>query len=197
MIDLAQAQTHSSPEPEVRRRIFDSAYDLFSERGVHAVGIDEVIEKADVAKAALYRHFPSKHALVLAFLQHREQRWTYEWLAADATRRGSTAQDQLLAIFAVFDEWFRRDDFEGCSFINVLLEMGAGHPLDTASAVHLENIRSFLGGLAVEAGIADPDAFARTWHILMKGAIVAAMEGDTEAAQRAKSVARLLLAQHN
>jgi AcrR family transcriptional regulator len=190
------SQTTSSPEPEVRRRILDSAYDLFSERGVRAVGIDEVIEKADVAKATLYRHFRSKDELVLAFLQRREQRWTYEWLAADATRRGSTPQEQLLAIFDVFDEWFRRDDFEGCSFINTLLEMGAGHPLGTASASHLENIRSFLRSLAARAGIADPEAFARTWHILMKGSIVAAMEGDHEAAQRAKSVARLLLAQY-
>jgi AcrR family transcriptional regulator len=155
-----------------------------------------VIKSADVAKATLYRHFTSKDALVLAFLQRREQRWMYEWLAADARRRGSTPQEQLLAIFDVFDEWFRRDDFEGCSFINVLLEMGAGHPLGTASATHLENIRSFLGDLAAAAGVADPDAFARTWHILMKGSIVAAMEGDTEAAQRAKSVAQLVLAQH-
>jgi AcrR family transcriptional regulator len=195
VVGPAQTQTKSSPQPEVRRRIVDSAYDLFSERSVRAVGIDEVIKSADVAKATLYRHFTSKDALVLAFLQRREQRWTYEWLAADATRRGSTPQEQLLAIFDVFDEWFRRD-FEGCSFINVLLEMGAGHPLGTASATHLENIRSFLGELAAAAGVADPDAFARTWHILMKGSIVAAMEGDTEAAQRAKSVAQLVLAQH-
>src|SRR5712691_6757743 len=194
MVDPSQML--SSPEPEVRRRILDSAYDLFSERGVRDVGIDEVIEKADVAKATLYRHFPSKEELVLAFLQRREQRWTYEWLAADAKRRGSTPQGQLLAIFDVFDEWFRRDDFEGCSFINILLEMGPGHPLGTASASHLENIRSFLRSLAAQAGIADPEAFARTWHILMKGSIVAAMEGDPEAAQRAKSLARLLLAQH-
>ena len=189
------AKEISTPEPEVRTRILDTAYDLFSERGVRAVGIDEVIEKADVAKATLYRHFPSKDELVLAFLQRREQRWTYEWLAADATRRGSTPEEQLLAIFDVFDEWFRRDDFEGCSFINILVEMGHDHPLGTASTTHLQNIRSFIGDLATQAGIADPEAFARAWHILMKGSIVAAMEGDHEAAQRAKTLAQLLLAQ--
>jgi AcrR family transcriptional regulator len=187
--------TIGAPEPEVRTRILATAYDLFSERGVRAVGIDEVIERADVAKATLYRHFPSKDELVLAFLQRREERWTYEWLAADATRRGSTPEERLLAIFDVFDEWFRRDDFEGCSFINILVEMGPDHPLGAASTSHLQNIRSFLGDLATQAGIADPDAFARTWHILMKGSIVAAMEGDHEAAQRAKTLAQLLLAQ--
>ena len=64
------------------------------------------LARADTDKAALYRHFHLKDDLGLAFLQRREERWTYEWLAADATRRGSTpSQERLLAIFDVFDEW--------------------------------------------------------------------------------------------
>ncbi len=50
---------------------------------------------------------------------------------------------------------------------------------------HLENIRSVVRDLAEEAGSADPASFARSWHILMKGSIVAAAEGDPEAARRA------------
>jgi hypothetical protein len=42
-----------------RQRILDSAYERFSRRGVRGVGIEEVIERATVAKATLYRHFPS------------------------------------------------------------------------------------------------------------------------------------------
>ena len=49
--------------------------------------------------------------------------------------------------------------------------------------------------LAAEAGISDPESFARQWHILMKGAIVAAAEGDREAARRAQSVGALLLSE--
>ena len=32
-------------EPEARERIVDSSYDLFSRRGIQAVGVDEVIER--------------------------------------------------------------------------------------------------------------------------------------------------------
>jgi len=46
-----------------RERILGTAYELFSRRGVRAVGIDEVIERAGVAKATLYRHFHSKDEL--------------------------------------------------------------------------------------------------------------------------------------
>jgi AcrR family transcriptional regulator len=196
--DTREADSRCEPdarerEPDARERILATSYDLFSRRGIRAVGVDEVIEHAGVAKATLYRHFPSKDQLVLAFLERREQRWTHELVEAGARRRGSTPEEQLLAIFDVFDEWFRRDDFEACSFINVLLEMGAPHPAGEASVRHLENVRVIVRRLADEAGIRDSDSFARSWHILMKGSIVSAAEGDTEAAGRSKRMARLLI----
>lgn len=180
-----------------RDRILASAYELFSRKGVRAVGVDEVIARADVAKATLYRHFPSKDDLVLAFLQEREQLWTRGWVEAEARRRAGTPEEQLLAIFDLFDEWFGREDFEGCSFINVLLETNdRGTRIGSASAAHLATIRSIVRQLAVEAGLRDPDAFAHSWHILMKGSIVAAGEGDRDAARRAQAMGRLLIAQH-
>ena len=184
-------------ETDARERIMESAYELFSRRSINAVGIDEVVDNAAVAKATLYRHFPSKDELVLAFLERREQVWTKEWVEAEARQRGDTSEEQLLAIFDLFDEWFRRDDFEGCSFVNVLLEMNDREStLGRASADHLAAIRTILRTLAEEGGFRDPDAFAHSWHILMKGSIVAAGEGDREAATRAKAMGRLLIDQY-
>jgi len=180
-----------------RQRILDTAYELFSHRGIRAVGVEEVISRADVAKATLYRHFPSKDDLVLAFLEQREDRWTRQLVEAGARERGTTAEERLLAIFDVFHDWFQLDDFEGCSFINVLLETGdREHPVGRASAEHLENIRTIVRTLAEEADLRDPAAFALSWHLLMKGAIVQAAEGDRQAAQRAKTIGRLVLEQH-
>jgi AcrR family transcriptional regulator len=179
-----------------RERILDTAYQLFSRRGVRDVGIDEVIERAGVAKATLYRHFPSKNDLVLAFLERREQRWTLGLVEAEARRRGATPEERLLAIFDIFDDWFHRDDFDTCSFINVLVEMRSEHPLGRASIQYLHNIRSLVRALAEEAGLRQPEAFARSWHILMKGSIIAAAEGDLDAAHRAKAMARTLIDQH-
>jgi AcrR family transcriptional regulator len=191
------AQAAVSLPVTARDRILASAYDLFSRKGVRAVGVDEVIARAEVAKATLYRHFASKDDLVLAFLQEREQVWTKDWVEAEARRRGDTPEEQLLAIFDLFDEWFQREDFEGCSFINLLLEMNDREtPIGRASAVHLANIRSIVRGLAEEAGLSEPEQFAHSWHILMKGSIVAASEGDRDAARRAQAMGRLLIAQH-
>lgn len=193
---MTSASTQAPADTEARERILTSAYDLFSQRGLRAVGVDEVIAHAGVAKATLYRHFRSKDELALAFLERREERWTHGWVEAEARRRGATPEEQLLAVFDAFDEWFRREDFEGCSFINVLLEMGAAHATGSASVDHLANIRTFVRGLAEEAGLRDPDSFARSWHILMKGSIVSAGEGDVDAARRAQRLGRLLIEDH-
>jgi AcrR family transcriptional regulator len=175
---------------DARERLLAAAYDLFSRHGVQAVGIDAIIDRSGVARQTLYRHFASKQDLVLAFLERREELWTKDWLQAEVRRRASNPTDQLLAIFDVFDEWFRASNFEGCSFINVMLEYpDAGHTVHRAAAAYLAGIRHFLEGLAREAGIAEAESFAREWHILMKGSIVAAGEGDRDAALRAKKVA--------
>jgi AcrR family transcriptional regulator len=179
-----------------RERILDASYELFSRRGIRAVGVNEVIERAGVATATLYRHFPSKDSLVLAFLEMREQRWTHDLVEAEAQRRGSDPEERLLAIFDVFDEWFHREDFEACSFTNVLLEMGPQHPAGDASVEYLDHIRSIVRRFADEAGLRDTESFSRSWHILMEGSIVSAAEGDVEAAQRSKAMARLLIDQH-
>jgi AcrR family transcriptional regulator len=176
-----------------RERILETAYDLFARRGVRDVGVDEIIERSGVAKATLYRHFPSKDALVLAFLERREELWTHGFVEAGARARGKTPEEQLLAIFDVFDGWFRKKDFEACSFINVLVELGPRDEVGKASIDHLENIRGVVSSLAEEAGLREVESFARSWHILMKGSIIAAAEGDAEAAHRAQSMARRLI----
>jgi AcrR family transcriptional regulator len=188
--------TSSPSAGDARERLLTAAYELFSTQGVQAVGVDAIIERSGVARQTMYRHFGSKQDLVLAFMARREQVWTVGWLQAETARRAQDPREQLLSIFDVFDEWFRTPGFEGCSFINVMLEHpGDCHPLHEAAAAHLATIRGFLAGLARRAGIQDSDGFARQWHILMKGSIVAAGEGDREAARRARRIGEALLAQ--
>ena len=172
-----------------RARIERAAYELFSRHGVRAVGVDTVTARAGVAKMTLYKHYSSKHKLALAFLRRREELWSRAWLQATVERSNGTAGDRLLAIFEVFDQWFRRKDFEACAFVRVLLEHQApGHPLRRAAARHIRNVRGFIKRLAADAGVRDVDGFARQWQILMLGSIVAAYAGDRDAARRAKTL---------
>jgi AcrR family transcriptional regulator len=180
-----------------RDRILDAAYGLFSRAGVRAIGVDTITAQADVAKMTLYRNFASKNELALAFLMLREERWTKGWVQAEILRRADTPAAQLLTVFEIFTEWFAREDFEGCAFITSLLEFEDwADPVRGACVRHLANIRAFLCELATAAGVEDPERFAAQWHILMKGSIVAAGEGDVLAARRARAMGERLLDEH-
>ena len=68
-----------SPQKSARERILETADDLFYREGIHAVGIDTIIEKSGVAKMSLYRNFASKDDLVAAYLEARSQRYWQWW----------------------------------------------------------------------------------------------------------------------
>jgi AcrR family transcriptional regulator len=179
---------------EARERLIAAAYELFCQRGVRAVGVDAIIERAGVARQTLYRQFGSKEELVLAFLERREEVWSRRWLQAQVLGRAVEPRERLLTVFDLFDDWFHASDYEGCPFINVMLE----HP-DDADPVHraavdcLDRVRDFVAELMRQAGIGEAERRAQDWQMLMHGAIVAATGGDREAAVRDKRIAAALL----
>ena len=182
---------HTEVRP--RERLINAAYDLFSRDGVSQVGIDTILAKSGCAKASLYSNFKTKVELAIAFLDRREAVWTRDWLETEIKRRATTPEARLLAIFDVFDGWFHKRSFEGCSFINVLLESKIDSPVRKAASVHLAKIRAIVQGLAEEADLREPQKFAQIWHMLMKGSIISAGEGNRNAAREAKCAAQLVL----
>ncbi len=180
--ELALTKMAAKDSVKPRERLLGAAYDLFARNGISKVGIETILAESGCAKASLYDNFDSKVDLAIR-----------GWLEAEVKRRASTPDGRLLAIFDVFDGWFRKKTFEGCSFINVLLESDIESPVRRAAAIHLGKIRAFIHGLAKEAHLRDPEKFAQAWHMLMKGSIVSAGEGNKNAARDAKRAARLIL----
>jgi AcrR family transcriptional regulator len=182
--------------PSLRERLTQAAYPLFARRGIKDVTLEEIERAAGVAGEELAAVYSCRDEAAADFLARRSRDWTIGMIEAGARKRGTTPEERLLAIFDVFDDWFHRDDFEACSFINVLLEMGAAHPLGKASIEYLVHIRQIVTTLAEEANLCEPAEFARSWHILMKGSIISASEGDVHAAKRSKKMARALIREH-
>ena len=179
-----------------RERILSAAYELFTHHALHELTAVHVQEAAGVTEAEFVEEFSSVDALAEECLKRRERDWTIGIVRAGARARAEHPEGRLLAIFDVFDEWFHRDDYEACTFVNVLLEMGKDSSLGRASMEHLAYIRSLIADLAQEAGLRDPEEFAFSWHILMKGAIINAVEGDDKAALRAQAMGRDLIRRH-
>lgn len=114
------------PTLPARERILATAYRLFYREGIRATGIDKVIAEAGVTKVTFYRHFPSKDALILAFLDLRHRRWM-DWFV-DALDRHAAGSRRRVAVVATVEEWLTADSFRGCAFINSVNEIGAELP---------------------------------------------------------------------
>ena len=183
--------------PSAKERLIGTAYDLFTRRGISDVGVDEIVAKAGVAKATLYKYFPSKEDLVVAFLEQRGELWTDEVIDRRPAEGVEDPAQQLMATFDVLDEWFRgRRDYEAWSFVKILLEVGNEGRLGEACAAQLERIRAIFHRRAKKAGLRNPRGFAWAFNSLVKGSIVCAAEGDRNAARRAKPMAAWLIEQH-
>ena len=180
---------------DARERILRTAYELFLKHGFSAVGVDRIVADAGVAKTTLYRHFRSKNDLVVAVLERHDDLWTVGWLEPETRRRAAADDEQIVAVFEAFDDWFRDEGYQGCMFINSLLEVHDDtSPIHTAALGGIEHVYARLVKWAENAGVDDPTAFAHRMQLLMRGAIVAAVEGRFDAVAEAGALARELLA---
>jgi AcrR family transcriptional regulator len=196
-----QREGQISPRPpagvagaDARERVLRTAYELFTHHGLAAVGVDRIVAEAGVAKTTLYRHFRSKEELAVAVLLRHEQLWTQGWLEPEATRLARSPGGRVLAIFDALEEWFGQADYQGCLFINTLLEThDQSSPVRRAAIAAIEHVYGVVQRLAEEAGVLDYEALAHQIHILIRGCIVAALEGQVDAIKQGRLAARRLL----
>ena len=179
--------------PNARARILKTAGELFYRDGIRATGINRIISQSRVAKATFYAQFPSKEALVVAWLQQPETRWLDRVFIEVEVRTQSPA-DRLLTFFDVLGERIALDDFRGCVYMNAAAEIPQrDHPARQVIREYMDEIRAWLRRTAREAGLARPDEHAEQLHDLAAGAIVTAVAtGSPHTARAARAAAEQL-----
>jgi AcrR family transcriptional regulator len=185
--------TPASPRKRpARERLLDAADRLFYEEGVHAVGIDRVLEQSGVAKGSLYYNFGSKDDLVRTYLQNRHAKWAAridEELAAAATPAA-----RILAVFDALGALFAEPDFRGCAFINAAAEAPAGSAEERATRDFRTWLHELFAALVTAAGYRDPGQLTTQLVILYDGANISAqMDRNPAAAAAARDAAASLL----
>jgi AcrR family transcriptional regulator len=110
-----------------RDRILRTAHDLFYADGIRATGIDKIIEASKVSKVTFYRQFSSKDELIRAYLAFRHELWM-SWLRSSLEIRLAKGMTPMHTLLSTFEEWFNRDDFRGCAFLNSVAELGTTAP---------------------------------------------------------------------
>jgi len=178
---------------DIQTRLLRATETLIYQGGIHATGMDAIVKASGVARKSVYKHYPTKDALVAAALQARDERWM-QWFIA-ATTQAATPRARLLSVFDALQEWFASDGFHGCAFINAAGEIGdAEHPIRKVSRLHKERLLSHVLSLMQAAGLPEPEEIARQWLVLIDGAIaVALVTGDLSITHSAQRAAEALL----
>lgn len=177
-----------------RERLLGIADELFYARGLHAVGIDEIVEKSGAAKATLYAHFPTKDDLIGSYLRQRSVRWR-EHMTARLAEAPASPVERIDAVFAILADGCRTPGFRGCPFINAAVEYpDPRHPASVAGSEHRQWILELFRSFAVEARIRQPDHLAAQLALLYDSAMVGTqMNRNPAAASHARAVARILV----
>ncbi|WP_405068950.1 TetR/AcrR family transcriptional regulator [Kribbella sp. NBC_01510] len=176
-----------------RERILDTAFRLFYAHGPRGVGVDTVIAESGAAKATLYKHFPRKDDLVLAYLDKIDQAW-FGQLRAAARTAGEAPRDQLVGMFDGLSSACRREGYHGCAFINAAAESEAGTDVHARTVEHKNVVRAWVTDLARRAGAADPDLLARQLTLLIDGGLSGGvLDADPATPDAAKAAARVLV----
>jgi AcrR family transcriptional regulator len=177
----------------IREHILDTAFRLFYARGPRGVGVDTIIAESAVAKATLYRYFPRKEDLILAYLDKVDQAW-FGQLRAAARAAGDDPRTQLVGMFDALDAACRREGFHGCAFINTAAESDTGSDVHARTVEHKRVVRAWIADLARRADARDPELLARQLTLLIDGGLSAGvLDAEPATPAAAKAAAQALI----
>jgi AcrR family transcriptional regulator len=161
---------------------------LFCQAGIHATGITRILEEAGVARQSLYTHYGSKENLLKAVLDTEANMW-FHWFDLDLPALKCSNKERILALFDLLGNWFEKEDFFGCIFVNAVAEheKDSGWVRDIAST-YRDQIIDRLGALVMESGARNPDIVIQKLGLIIEGAIITAMVTQNS---KAAHIARL------
>ena len=156
----------------VHETVLQVASHLFYRQGVRAVGMDLIVQQSGIAKTTIYRHFPTKDALVTAFLEREDEEFWQQWDQVIAPY-AATPRAALSALCDWVGARVSRDNYRGCPQINVSAEFSEmEHPARKVAHRHKENMVRRLTVLCRYLNGSTADLRAQQIALLFDGAFM-------------------------
>ena len=171
---------------DMKDRILETADRLFYLQGIRAVGVDTIAAEIGISKRTLYNHFPSKDALISAYLARR---------FVQPRPSDKPPVEQILGTFDALERRFAAKDFRGCPFVNAVAELGSEDKSVRKIAIAFkESRRLWFRDLLLQMGVGNAEALATQLAVLVDGCIAQDLvRNDPAMARAAKEAATVLL----
>jgi len=158
--------------PSARKRIFDTASELFYLKGIRAVGVETIAAAADSTKMSLYRSFPSKDELVAEWLRDHDFKFWQMWDTM-SRKHPDDPRKQLTAAYNMLAKHVADPRARGCPMANAAVEITEKeHPARKVIEAHKIKLRARLADLCIRTGAGEPGLLADQLFLLMEGAQV-------------------------
>jgi len=173
-------------KPTMKERILETADRLFYLQGIRAIGVDTIAAEIGISKRTLYNHFPSKDALISAYLARR---------FVQPQPSDKPPAEQILGTFDRLERGFASKGFRGCPFVNAVAELGTEDQAVRKIAVAFkESRRLWFRDLLLQLGVTDAEGLATQLTLLVDGSIAQDLvRNDPSMARAAKQAAKVLL----
>ena len=181
-----------------RERILKAADELFYREGIRAVGVDAIAEAAGTNKMTLYRHFPSKDALVAEYLRAKAKRAEALWERLEAEHPSDPLGQRHGWLKFMADDVIRRGA-RGCAHSNAAVELGEKeHPARKVIELFKKAQRERLTRLCCAAGLSEPELLADELHLILEGARVSLQSvGPEDLGARILRIGEAIIASHS
>jgi len=178
----------------MREKILSVATTLFETRGIHASGVDTIIAESGIAKATLYKYFPSKNELIIEYLKEKSNRF-YTWINEKLADNKSHSKDVLYLLCDLYEQWITTPEFNGLPFHLGSVEFpDPTHPVHHYSVVLSNELQQYLSKLAEMARIKDAQTLGQQLTIIFEGgALIERLSPGSGAAGRARNAAITLI----
>jgi AcrR family transcriptional regulator len=181
--------------PTARRKLLDTAADLFYREGIGTTGVDRISAEAGVSKRSLYQHFGGKDALVAAALVDHGHAILERYIPVDDSE--APARQKILDVFDALSQWSKAPDFRGCPFVNVATELAnPHHPARAVARDHKLRLERYFARQAGVGGAENPNVLAEQLLMLFDGAICQAIIKSAPVSDSARAAAENLLDAH-
>jgi AcrR family transcriptional regulator len=181
--------------PTARRKLLDTAADLFYREGIGTTGVDRISADAGVSKRSLYQHFAGKDDLVAAALADQGPAILERYIPVDDSQ--GPARQKVLDVFDALSRWSQAPDFRGCPFVNVATELAnQHHPARAVARDYKLRLKRYFARQARAGGAKNPSVLAEQLLMLFDGAICQAVITSAPVPESTRAAAEILLDAH-
>ncbi|MEZ9449208.1 TetR/AcrR family transcriptional regulator [Vibrio splendidus] len=165
----------------LREQIAASLEVAFSQQGFAEPSVAQLKTACNVSLRTLYKHFPSKEAMIVGALEHRHQRYL-SLLLEDSP---SSCYQAITHIFNKLQQWMEEHAPHGCLSMNALAAFPDNELINQAVIEHKKEVQALMAKQSQREDLASElfllhEGVSSAWPVLGEEAVASAQNMVTK-----------------